>query len=855
MPNTHTLSNTVQDVHGAGAQRSEVKFGAVPSPGYRGPQNDYLRIDNMVRCVRGTSSKSPSAPATCSTSSKKKPNFIIMQPDDLEFFEAWTPPAHFGDEKKYTVDYPEFSDLKNMNFLRENGVQMKQAYAASPVCGTSRYSTITGRFPSRSSNGRAQESGETIRNVQIPNTKLHDRRTAEDGKDCSDNNLAAVFRNNNYNTGVVGKWHLSKIPNTTLDYPALQTTIQQCGFNYTEGLYPENLEGGWQIDEQHNMEYITSKAIDFIERSVASSDPFFLYFNPTAPHSSGSVHDALTKYSCTDTPEGPLPEEPKIPFGMTENGKYTCAEYRQTVIDRANGSTDNNLLGSIWVDDSIGSILDTLRHHGELDNTFILFQQDHGAEGKGSLYETGLRIAQFVHFPDEIKAGSTFNGMVSTVDIAPTVLDYAGIDLQTAYNMDGKSWKQELDFEQDDWADDRCLFFELDRDRAVRCGCYKYIQVFDDAAAMSSTEAVADKLSFPLSLENVYDLCTIDEEYIVSPAGFPEYDGSVSTSEVPLRDEMKAVADCFMGMTDPSKTPVYDADSCSTAIVASLGVRTASPTDTPNTCNSCSRGSVANGYNMIFVDPQTGACNDGCYDVSSLENRKKNGWECGVCDTPPPTPSPTVATCGDVCYQGGDLGRPGVTMKIDAADGTCSTGCFDASVQQRKMNNGWECGECAPSKGGALVGVELDFTGSLASFSATQIGSLETEICGALENDSVASVHTTAIACSYESQSTGIQSVTANFQVGYYYDCSDPMNCSFLQTGGGVQLAQNLFNSELASVEAILLNKRLFRLVNSITLGSVKDEGASLCPLNPTRNQCLTAGCNWNGTAGVCVDL
>jgi arylsulfatase A-like enzyme len=36
---------------------------------------------------------------------------------------------------------------------------------------------------------------------------------------------------------------------------------------------------------------------------------------------------------------------------------------------------------------------------GELDKTSILFQMDHGVEGKGSLFETGARIAQFIHYP------------------------------------------------------------------------------------------------------------------------------------------------------------------------------------------------------------------------------------------------------------------------------------------------------------------------------------------------------------------------------------------------------------------------------------------------------------------------
>ena len=60
-----------------------------------------------------------------------------MQPDDLEFFEEWTPPAHHTSSS--TFDYPTDSDLPFMNRLRQKGVQFTAAYAASSMCGTSRY--------------------------------------------------------------------------------------------------------------------------------------------------------------------------------------------------------------------------------------------------------------------------------------------------------------------------------------------------------------------------------------------------------------------------------------------------------------------------------------------------------------------------------------------------------------------------------------------------------------------------------------------------------------------------------------------------------------------------------------------
>lgn len=62
------------DVHGAGAQRSDPKIGPLQGPSYFGPQGDYRRTFNMVRCVRGSSSPSPDAPVGCTSQPSEAPS-------------------------------------------------------------------------------------------------------------------------------------------------------------------------------------------------------------------------------------------------------------------------------------------------------------------------------------------------------------------------------------------------------------------------------------------------------------------------------------------------------------------------------------------------------------------------------------------------------------------------------------------------------------------------------------------------------------------------------------------------------------------------------------------------------------
>ena len=127
-------------------------------------------------------------------------------------YEDWDPPAHLPTDGDYPGEiYPSGSNLPWINKLRGDGMTMTNAYATSPKCGTSRYSTVTGRYSSRSATARraAMQNDIFPVTVTIPRAKLEDRGAVQDGQDCSHSNIAQVFSSNHYVTGMVGKWHLT----------------------------------------------------------------------------------------------------------------------------------------------------------------------------------------------------------------------------------------------------------------------------------------------------------------------------------------------------------------------------------------------------------------------------------------------------------------------------------------------------------------------------------------------------------------------------------------------------------------------------------------------------------------------
>lgn len=190
--------------------------------------------------------------ALTANSASARTNFIIIQPDDMAcksyilcshtclydislhisyllyiliifslsilyilsstVYEDWDPPAHLPTDGDYPGEiYPSGSNLPWINKLRGDGMTMTNAYATSPKCGTSRYSTVTGRYASRSATARraAMQNNIFPVTVTIPRAKLEDRGAVQDGQDCSHSNIAQVFSSNHYVTGMVGKWHLT----------------------------------------------------------------------------------------------------------------------------------------------------------------------------------------------------------------------------------------------------------------------------------------------------------------------------------------------------------------------------------------------------------------------------------------------------------------------------------------------------------------------------------------------------------------------------------------------------------------------------------------------------------------------
>ena len=207
--------------------------------------------------------------------------------------------------------------------------------------------------------------------------------------------------------------------------------------------------------------------------------PFFAVFNFTGTHESAVNGKAKHLAVIKDVPVEMLksPDEVSIPpyFPDVPDVRELWARYY------------NNITAlDFWVK----ALLDQLEEDGLSENTIVFFYGDHGAgvpRHKRWLYDSGLKVPMIIYAPDKyahllpVKPGAATDELVSFVDLAPTVLNLAGIEVPE--NMQGRAFlgknltpEREYVFAARDRMDER-----YDMQRAVRDKQYKYIRYYDPA--------------------------------------------------------------------------------------------------------------------------------------------------------------------------------------------------------------------------------------------------------------------------------------------------------------------------------------------------------------------------------------
>ena len=216
--------------------------------------------------------------------------------------------------------------------------------------------------------------------------------------------LTNVLREKGYHTALFGIWHLHE---WTLS--AFDTTSEDVS---TLDSSPEGFA-----------EIASHRAADWLHSRARNPEPFYLHIG------FWEVHRPFCGTECKDQP-CVTPEDVsqiKLPAYLPDN-EPTRREFAE-------------LTRSISVvDQGVARVLAALDESGLAENTLVVFTADHGLpfqRAKGTLYDPGIQVACLVRWPGRIAAGSTTDEWTSNVDMMPTLLEAAGIDVPA--NVQGRS--------------------------------------------------------------------------------------------------------------------------------------------------------------------------------------------------------------------------------------------------------------------------------------------------------------------------------------------------------------------------------------------------------------------------------
>ncbi|NNC88519.1 MAG: sulfatase-like hydrolase/transferase [Akkermansiaceae bacterium] len=150
---------------------------------------------------------------------------------------------------------------------------------------------------------------------------------------------------------------------------------------------------------------------------VGGKKPMFIWWAPLIPH---TPHNPPKKFKdLYDWAKMPVPaymEGRDLGPGKKKGGWRKKEELSYAM--------------EAWLDDGVTKLVEKLRKAGQLENTMFVFVIDNGwcngRPSKGSPFEKGVRTPVFFTLPGTVKAGQRFDRLISTNDIYPTILDYAG---------------------------------------------------------------------------------------------------------------------------------------------------------------------------------------------------------------------------------------------------------------------------------------------------------------------------------------------------------------------------------------------------------------------------------------------
>lgn len=356
---------------------------------------------------------------------RSRPNFVVVMTDDQAL-----------------------DTMRAMPFTRRalggKGVVFQNAIASFPLCCPSRATFLTGRYAHNHGviDNHPPEGGYA---------QLDKRRT-----------LPVWLQRSGYETAFVGKYlngygtpengGETDVPPGWTEWLALPPKGDKRSYEYDLNENGELVRYG-SDEKDYKTDVLARKAAGFIRRASEGERPFFLWVATPAPHTDKQLPPSaprnpepaprhLGRFEDVKAPRPPsfdeadVADKPRHVRSLPRIGPGRRSELDRTYVSQ--------LETMLAVDDLVGRAIGALRRRGMLANTLVVFTSDNGYlrgqhridSGKAKLYEEAIRVPLLVRGPG-LPAGRRIAEPVANIDLAPTILDLAGV--RAGVEVDGRS--------------------------------------------------------------------------------------------------------------------------------------------------------------------------------------------------------------------------------------------------------------------------------------------------------------------------------------------------------------------------------------------------------------------------------
>lgn len=416
------------------------------------------------------------APSGAPAQLAERRNVVLFIVDDL----GWRDVGYMG---------ADFYETPNIDRLARRGVIYTNAYSASPVCSPSRVAIMTGRDPVR------YNITDWIPGFAAPEEALLVGPPIAQELPLEATTIAEYFRDAGYATGFAGKWHLGA---DARFWPVAQ------GFDVNAGGWsrgaPNGAGGGGAYFSPHRNPALEDGTDgEFLTERLSEETAGFIARNAKRPFL--AVHAFYQVHTPLEAAPAHIERAQELTAALDTSLPAVSQTMRYDV--QAKGRQDNAVYGSMIaaMDQAVGRVVAQLEREGLLDNTIIMFVSDNGglsqmgprAEdaptsnaplrgGKGWLCEGGIRVPMLIVAPGLLAAGTSDPRAATSVDILPTLLSLAGLDLPD--DTDGVDLSKASDNHS------RPLYWHFPHYHAsrwrpggaIRVGNWKLIEYFEDGA-------------------------------------------------------------------------------------------------------------------------------------------------------------------------------------------------------------------------------------------------------------------------------------------------------------------------------------------------------------------------------------